>query len=1646
MPRRHPLSVFSKRPQRKRKTFSFERLEDRFAFSVATTAMNVVSFSNDTPEGALATWMRELEWAARQAANVNGAQPQYEFLALPSDPMFQNQWHLLNTGQEVGNPDLQDLFGAPGQDINVVPVWNMGYTGAGVNVAVFDSGLQLFHPDLAANIHPTLRLNATNGTTNASPNLSDPTGFHGTAVAGLIGAVTNNGIGGSGVAPGVTLIPIRRDFTNPLEETTAFQWAIENDIDITNNSWGPVHDFNRQAIPLTPDELQILRNSVIFGRDGLGMIHVFSSGNDGGPGFSPGFGTIGNYDSASYNPWVNSRYTIGVTGVDHDGLYLNPDDGTFTTYPTAGASVLVAAPTGSNGAITVATDDGFGSGIWTTDLVDDFGRNAVPDGFDGDGDFWPDADYTSRFNGTSASAPIVTGVIALMLEANPNLSYRDVQEILVRSSRQNAQFEFPASGGVSGGLVLIDPQNSWQTNQIGPFRNPDPWDPMGTISPAEYMINPLADPNAEGFSFGGELFATDTGDGGRQFLSHFEPQPALFTNGAGYTVSQGYGLYGEQIGYGHGVVNAELAVQMALQWHDLGQNLNPQTERTFTTSIVSPGQGFFWNIPAAEKGSDPPDGISFVVPGGIFGRIGGGFIDYWNEYFADDPFVDYDGPFHSARGDSYVDFAVPPPQAIDVEWVEVKLDIGGAPEDLDFLRIMLTSPDGTQSELNNYYLDVPFGPAFSVQPISSPPNRNDPVGDIHTTGGNFVWTFTSNRHWGESTNTAVVINPVTGEPVLEEDSQGNPAAPVFRNWELHIENWSESAFELQGIEVVWHGKPIAGGTTDPNWSAPSSQRVQGVIGIDTNADQQFNFNRYVQSVGDSDGDPDTIRLLDVTRQLDFDDNNHNGVFDADDTINQEPFAENIVVQAYRVFDGVAEATPIAEFLTGDDGNYYFDFNVQGDLDHANSISATSFEYEIRIVDPLDRALLEDTVTPSQYLQHYKQSWRVSPDWFFAPDRFNPLVATDNPGEIFFGLNDANGDGVMTEGPKPFLVVGDPVPMAVKNINFLLQQDSPPNAFLVTGAVYADLDGNGEFNGDDVTISGVFVYQDVNRNGNADAGEQRVMTDANGEYELTIPASMFGTFAVGVIPPTAQWIPTDTGGDGVENVFAGPGSPAQIVNFFLDPPNDAFPPGGANDPGSLLGVVFNDLNHNGQRNAGEAGIPNIRVFIDATADGVWNVDPATGQLEVSAITASNGAFIFTDVPPSLIRIDVHIENEDTANAQWNLTTPTLGHRELQLGPGGTVSNILFGLENLAGHDWGHLPDTFRTTAAENGPRHFVVPSFRLGSTVDGEVNGVSGGPDSGTDNGVVITSGGGLLQPGPNILQVTVGGIGGYLTGWIDWNKNGQFDEPTERLIWRDENGNVLGGDVILTPGPHDLQIIAPDTMSVGPLAARFRWGEAGLSFFGPAVIGEAEDYFLPTVDPIPSTVDDPGDYNNDNRVNAADFVLWRKYLNTSTSLPNDMSPGSVEPVDYSVWALNFGGSSAAAAASQARSDEATLFSDPLQPVALSVSVADSLSAEDAATAKRAIKASASAESFGFDLDSAARLSVATTGATPAADSAAASSVAQLDLLLLDQVWAELDDDGDEDAPLVDRFGEVGEVIGEAALAAVFENEANWWAM
>ncbi|HMP06772.1 MAG TPA: S8 family serine peptidase, partial [Lacipirellulaceae bacterium] len=1208
--------------------------------------LNTVSYSTDTADGQLARYLGDMYWQSL----TSGAGAELELRSIPLDPLLSYQWHLINSGQNTGGPDWQPIYRMPGEAINVAPVWNLGYTGAGAVVAVIDSGVQLNHPDLAANIDLNRQLNAVTGAPDGSPGNLLLASAHGTAVAGLIGAVANNGIGGAGVAPGVTLVPINLAGGLGTPVVNAIRYAIMNDVDITNNSYGPSDAIRTLAGP-SPQELLALRDSVVFGRDGLGVIHVWASGNGAGPGFSG----VGTFDSSNYDGYANSRYTIAVTGVDHDGSYNN-FDGTVTNYMEAGANVLVAAPTGSI-FLDIANDILVGSGIWTTDTYqlvngrDLAGFNTDPDPVTGAQtdlarDFFPDTTYTSRFNGTSAATPIVSGVVALMLEANPNLSWRDVQEILVRSARQNDPLGVPTAG--SGAQT----KNPWIVNQTPIFHDPDIYNPSIPIPSLTRIFNPTLDPNAA-------LFFS-VGANGAIYSDHYVGSPSVMTNGAGYTVAQGRGVYGEQMGYGHGVVDAEMAVALAQQWHLKGQAL--PSELTYT-SFVYPLGNVPLNIPAAERAIE--DAGYLIVPGGIGGESG--FIDFWNEYFADEPDFTQDFDF---RGQSSLEFSVPSSNTMKIESVDVKLTItGDASAAMDYMRILLVSPSGTYSELNHYWYGDYTRP-FSLQ---DPGDSGIFIGvglSSQAPEGALTWTFNTNRSWGERSNDALIFDPITNEPVTDRIGIfGNPNNPTSagtgdalkQGWRLVIENWDDSnSFGLQGVELAWHGSPIAA----------NSQRVQGFVGVDDNGDDLFNFSRVIQSITTPAGE--VPRLGDVTATPDA---------------NQESFAGNVTVTVRRTADG----SLVSQFVTGHDGNYYFDLVPDN--------------YTISIEDPLGRFPKDDATTPGGFLRHFQSEWRITSDWFRAWDYDETLRNEVKVGPTGAPLGWVDGNG-------EFAASG------IRNINFLL--DPGPVAadqVVFTGTVFADVNGDGVFNTDDINLPNVLVFGDVNRNGVRDPGEATALTDANGNFTLTVPTTAATVMNVGVVRPT-NWTSTSDGPstsdsptDGLETFFVRPGAAIGGLSFAMQPPANNIGGGGANQPGILMGVVYDDANNSQSRQAGEAGASNITVYLDLNNSGVLDFG------DISTVTNANGAFVFTNVPAGTYVI------RTVVNSPLVQTTPTPGTgRVVSLTGSSTISNIQFGIRNTAEYDFGDLPAKYGATLlAENGARH-KKSAYWLGEKIDYELDG------------------------------------------------------------------------------------------------------------------------------------------------------------------------------------------------------------------------------------------------------------------------------------------------------------------------------------
>ncbi len=316
----------------------------------------------------------------------------------PNDPYFIYQWNLENKSTNAETT---------GVDLNVRGAWPLS-RGSGVVIAIVDNGVDLNHRDLSARQEPSLHYNFALQTTNGLP-IGDGDN-HGTPVAGMAVAAGGNGIGISGVAPEAHFASWYiyntngSGFVGPDQLASMFQYE-SNQVSVQNHSW--VINNTLRTVGPSPQERAAISNAVTLGRRGKGVIMVRAAGNDRVD--------LRNVNDDAYG---SDPRVITVAAVGSDGVVAN--------YSNPGAAVLVSAPSGGN--------DSSLPEVFSTDRSgSDYGFNQ--------GIIFPGTDlsdyvFTSAFTGTSAAAPEISGLVALLLSANPGLSYRDVQQILINSSKQ----------------------------------------------------------------------------------------------------------------------------------------------------------------------------------------------------------------------------------------------------------------------------------------------------------------------------------------------------------------------------------------------------------------------------------------------------------------------------------------------------------------------------------------------------------------------------------------------------------------------------------------------------------------------------------------------------------------------------------------------------------------------------------------------------------------------------------------------------------------------------------------------------------------------------------------------------------------------------------------------------------------------------------------------------------------------------------------------------------------------------------------------------------------------------------------------------------------------------------------------------------
>ncbi|MCY4130427.1 MAG: S8 family serine peptidase [Gammaproteobacteria bacterium] len=375
------------------------------------------------------------------------------------DPLFEHQWSLQNEGQNA----FAESGGMPGEDLGMSDVLAAGTpTGSGVNVAVVDTGLEICHPDLEENVIEggsfNFKANPENGTAwyNADavdPFLPDSLGDHGTTVAGIIAAVANNGLGVRGVAPDVGLFGF-----NYLSEQCCKEDALggssespnSEQIDVFNMSFGT---FGSQYNE--PDN-SIVRYGTSQLRGGLGAVYVKAAGNSFGLclHFEHQVHALSGCSSSNGDGLNDLPYVIVVGAVNASGRRAS--------YSSAGSNLWISAPAGEYGVsnpATITTDQYSRNRGYSSRNIPGLSRESSLDPF---------GDYYSNFNGTSAAAPHVSGVVALLLEEEPNLTWRDVKHILASTARRPGGFLNAATDvRVMIGRQMATFYRDWVTNAAG---------------------------------------------------------------------------------------------------------------------------------------------------------------------------------------------------------------------------------------------------------------------------------------------------------------------------------------------------------------------------------------------------------------------------------------------------------------------------------------------------------------------------------------------------------------------------------------------------------------------------------------------------------------------------------------------------------------------------------------------------------------------------------------------------------------------------------------------------------------------------------------------------------------------------------------------------------------------------------------------------------------------------------------------------------------------------------------------------------------------------------------------------------------------------------------------------------------------------
>lgn len=344
-------------------------------------------------------WAEQQEIKIREKRNCNSVNHDYDIGYCFNDELWPKQWYL---------HDVRNNKNFSQMNMHITPVWDMGYTGKGIVLSVLDDGIEWNHTDLIQNYDDKASWDLNDNDPDPFPRY-DPidSNKHGTRCAGEIAMVANNFKCGVGVAFNSKIGGIRMldGLLTDIGEGLSLTFNI-NHIDIFSSSWGPTDDGEKVDAPGRIAS-EALEKGITKGRKGKGVIYIWAAGNGGMWA-----------DNCNCDGYVSSIYTISIGSANQYGQR--------TYYSETCASTIASTYSSGN--------NNQEQKISTTHL-----RN----------------ECTTEHSGTSASAPLAAGIVALVLEANPNMTWRDVQHLIIWTAEV---------------LPLID-NKGWKINSAGLMYN-----------------------------------------------------------------------------------------------------------------------------------------------------------------------------------------------------------------------------------------------------------------------------------------------------------------------------------------------------------------------------------------------------------------------------------------------------------------------------------------------------------------------------------------------------------------------------------------------------------------------------------------------------------------------------------------------------------------------------------------------------------------------------------------------------------------------------------------------------------------------------------------------------------------------------------------------------------------------------------------------------------------------------------------------------------------------------------------------------------------------------------------------------------------------------------------------------------------------